>query len=329
MGKKEFSSAFSNASDTTFRAWVGAWIQGWKDAGLAQSADTGQIDPLTALAPTGTAAIMRGYAIFYLNDSLHGAAPIYLKVEFGGFGATAPALMITVGKSTDGAGNLGGIVLPRTYLGNTADSFALRTATPSTHIAASGDGYFAFLPFTDFPAATSATTNGSGGYSFILERSRNVDGSPSPAGVTVAYSYNPTTVGAMSGNAASSCLPIVRAINYASLAYTQGIPPVSIPYSVNGVQLGPGTSFAAGSIGPVFPWVLLAPGLAPWQSCVIVSIPAGDFPGGVFTTTLCGNAATFRAVPASLLHRWGLSIDTTASNAMFSGYIGPAIRWED
>lgn len=318
MGKKEFTSTLTNATDADFRAWVGAWIQGWKDAGLAQLPDAGQINLVTAVRPT-SAALYPGYALFHLDDSLHGEAPVYIKAEFGGMSSTgnAPSVVLTVGKGVSG-GALTGILLPRTEVhmnggsGNNGISASLLT-----HIASTGEGWFAFLANTN---ALYSFFN----QSIIIERSRTPAGLPSADGLMVTLGKG-GTVGQLTS---VTDLPAVRAINYASGAYCEGVPPVVVPYSVNGTALGPSTSLAAGSIGPVFPWVLIAPGLAPWQSCAIVSIPSGDYPGGIFTTRLCGVESKFRAIPASATHRWGMAI-TASSAAQSSTHVGPAIRWED
>lgn len=325
MGFKEFTSPYSGATDANHRAWVAAFINGWRDAGLKQADDTGQIAPATITAPTTTATINSGYAIFYLNDSLHAVAPIYLKVEFGVFGTGGkPAMWITVARGTDGAGQLLGILLARTHLGWPSSSYGYSTTDLETHFASTGEGYFAFLPHVDVSGGSS------GGNSLIVERSRSADGAITAEGLMVAHSSNNNVITAMSGNNASPVgLPLVWAINYSSAAWNMGMPPVSVPAVINGTLLGPGTSLAAGSIGPVFPWVILAPGIAPWQSCVVVSIPAGDFPGGVFVTTLCGRQGTFRAVPASLCNRWGFAQDVRGSTIVGTSYVGAGIRWED
>lgn len=317
MGKKEFSSAFSNATDASFREWVGAWIQGWKDAGLVQTGDTGQIDVTTVLKPT-TANSGVGFATFYLDSNVN--APVILRFDFGAAAAAvAPGITLSIGKSTDGAGTLGGVLFTPHRFGNLTNSIG--TPTPGTHLASAGSGYFAFLCFVDDTSGQISRN-----CSVIVERSRGVDGTPLETGLMVVMgegngtpSMNFTTL-----------LPSVYAISYASGAYCLGIPPVSMPYSINGTVLGPSSSLAAGSIGPVFPWVLIAPGLAPWQSCVIVCIPSGDFPGGIFSTSLCGKVGTFRAIPASLTHRWGVAVSPGGTvNSVASTYIGPAIRWEE
>lgn len=318
MGFKEFQVNLDNTSDTTFRAWVSAMLQGWADAGWVRASDTGQIDTATVITPAAT--IAAGFAMFRFSDTLQATAPVFFKVEFGAApGTQQPGMWLTVGKSTNGAGTVTGILLPRSVLGaQGSNQFTPNGSFPS--LAASGPGYVGFLPSVGDPAG--ANNGAAKSQSFIIERSRLADGTPSASGIMVAYDGY---AGGRRMNDAEK-RPAVRAINYVDASYIEGVPPVSIPYSINGTVLAPGTSMAAGSIGPVFPWVLIAPGLAPWQSCVMVCIPSGDYPPGVFVTTLCGNRASFRAVPASEIHSWGVALEPRGAGV--SGYVGPAIRWE-
>ena len=250
-------------------------------------------------------------------------------MEFGS-GATSGAargqIWLTVGRSTDGAGNITGTpLLARRVIGYAGTGAYSFTGGMATNLAAAGPGYAAFLPHAFAPTASLAEYNFRA-QSFIIERSRDIDGSPMAAGLMIAVERTSTSPSGMRDINIAGHRPHVFAINYTDGSYTESIPPVSIPYRINGTALGPGTSLAAGSIGPVFPWVLIAPGLAPWQSCVMLCVPAGDYPAGVFETTLCGNRATFRAVPASASHMWGQSSEPGGGSA--SGYIGPAMRWE-
>lgn len=73
---------------------------------LVQTADTGQLNLSTVTRPSiGTYA---GYEIFRFNDALQATVPIFVKVEYGSSATavTIPALGVTCGSGTDGAGNL-------------------------------------------------------------------------------------------------------------------------------------------------------------------------------------------------------------------------------
>ena len=116
MAKSQTTTAIAHSDDTTFRAWI-TELSGQLDAaGLATAGDTGQINLATATRPgTNTAA---GYQIRYLNDSLHGSKPLYLKIEFGtGLANTSPNIWITAASGTNGAGTLTGTTyFPRTEI---------------------------------------------------------------------------------------------------------------------------------------------------------------------------------------------------------------------
>ena len=327
MGYAEFQCEVVNTTVESFRAWVKAFLDGWEAAGWVRASDTGQINPTTVALPA--ASTPGGYAMYRLDDDAQTTSPVFWKVEFGSGGTLGYArgqIWLTVGRSTDGAGNITGIpLLTRRTIGvvGNGNYAGVVTGGEATNLASAGPGYVAFLPHA-LTASTSGSEHNLKAQSFIIERSRDVDGTPMADGLMIAVDRTSSTVERNLTSAGHR--PHVFAINYADGSYTESIPPVSIPYRINGTVLGPGTSLAAGSIGPVFPWVLIAPGLAPWQSCVILCVPAGDYPAGVFETTLCGNRATFRAVPASVSHMWGQSSEPGGVNV--SGYIGPAIRWE-
>lgn len=115
MATSQTTTAIAHSDDATFRAWI-TELSGQLDAaGLGTAADTGQINLATATRPAaGTAA---GYQIRYLNDSLHGTKPLYLKIEYGtNSTATNPQIWITIASATNGAGTVSGT----TYVARTA-----------------------------------------------------------------------------------------------------------------------------------------------------------------------------------------------------------------
>ena len=84
-------------------------LHDWFVIGLVQTSDTGQIDTATVTRPI--TAITAGYETFRFNDSLQGIAPMFMKLEFGSGDNTpvTPAMWVTVGTGTDGAGTVTGI----------------------------------------------------------------------------------------------------------------------------------------------------------------------------------------------------------------------------
>lgn len=320
-----FTAANDSSSDPAFRAWVGSLIDGWVAGGLTQVTVPGQIDPATVVRPAGSRALA-GFALFRLDADI--VAPVFIRIDFmGGSSSGMVGLRITVSRSYAPDGTLVGVLLPTTAMG--VNTTAGGTVT-RTHLVSSGPGYFAYLASIDDDATSSG---GYGRLSFIIERSRTPDGMPTHDGLMVATGsiYDGSTPGSGAMSSANQ-LPRVVAINYSSGGDCTGVPPVMIPYSINGTRIGPTTSLAAGSIGPVFPWVLIAPGLAPWQSCICVSIPAGDLPSGIFSTVLCKREGTFRSIPSVASHRWGTGIQPDASTSSSSGatsHVALGIRWED
>lgn len=111
------NTPIDHTGDAGFRAW-GSELSGQlgsvgtTSGCLTQTADTGQINWVTVTRPgTLTAG---GYEIWQLTDSLGVSSPVYLKVEYGtGSVATAPAVWVTVGSGTNGAGTLTGSVSSR------------------------------------------------------------------------------------------------------------------------------------------------------------------------------------------------------------------------
>lgn len=100
------SRATDMSSDAGFRTWGATFGTNLALLGWVKTADTGQINWSTVTKPT-VANTVAGYEIWRMNDALQATAPIFLKIEYGtGAAATNSAIWITVGFSTDGAGNL-------------------------------------------------------------------------------------------------------------------------------------------------------------------------------------------------------------------------------
>lgn len=111
------------SSDADFRAFVQGIhnaLAGFAD--LTQTADTGQINPATVARPA--AGAYGGYEIWRFNDALQATVPIFFKLEYGTGGAQdRPALAITVGTGSSGAGAITGGAT-RVVLGSTASKAA-------------------------------------------------------------------------------------------------------------------------------------------------------------------------------------------------------------
>lgn len=95
---------------------------------------------------------------------------------------------------------------------------------------------------------------------------------------------------------------------------------------MNGVNLGPSTSLANGAVGPIFPWVVFSPGLAPYQLVCVHSYPGGDAPTTSYTITLGGVTRTYYPIVLSDAHNgFGWAMLPAGTNTV-SNYIGLSIR---
>lgn len=113
MTTSTFTSVISHASTTTFRAWGLELSNALTAIGFIKSADTGQINWATVTRPAVN--VSGGYEIRYLNDSLHGTAPIYMKIEYGTntTGAAYPGMWVTIGTGSNLSGTITGTIIAR------------------------------------------------------------------------------------------------------------------------------------------------------------------------------------------------------------------------
>lgn len=109
MTTHTYSSPLAHNSNANFRAWGLELSGALTTVGFPKSADTGQINWATVNMPMA-ANTVAGYEIRYLNDSLHGSKPIYLKIEYGTINTSLQRLGIWVSaaSATNGSGTLSG-----------------------------------------------------------------------------------------------------------------------------------------------------------------------------------------------------------------------------
>jgi hypothetical protein len=180
MSTRSVSQAFSNNSDANFRLW-GKWISdGFSAFGWVQTSDTGQINWTTVLAPTLATTFM-GYEIWRMNDTLQSTYPLFIKIEYGSAVAAAtPAMAITYGTGSDGAGNLTGVFCARTVY-NAASG--VTTAAPNF---ASGDANRIFLLMAKDQGAAALIS---------IERTHDAAGADSNIGIMVFSCMNSAWTG--------------------------------------------------------------------------------------------------------------------------------------
>lgn len=160
------------ADDATFRTWA----QGIHDVlvacGMVQTADTGQINLTTVARPTAVSTFA-GYEVWRFNDALQAQSPIFFKIEYGvGTAVDRPALAITFGQGSNGAGTLTGTVSARHALATTT-SRTVGATLPLYASAAAGRLWM--MVNADFASSSPAMLIG-------CERTCDEDGNPTVDG---------------------------------------------------------------------------------------------------------------------------------------------------
>lgn len=306
------------------------WVQKVHDAlaavGLVQTADAGQADISTLVNPaaSNTAA---GYEVWRFDDGLQSTHPIYLKLEYGrGGNVSSPGLWVTVGKGSDGLGNILDVLVPRASLTGAfgTGSAMSRAGTGTGHVVYRGDS-LVLIPFAEGGFSTSSTSNPM----MILERSRDAVGQPTGDGISIVFGVNNASLGG--GSTGAYCC--LGAVNYASPAYTAwGGLPVTLPAYVNGAQVNMSASVSAGTIAPVFPWLAYVQGVPPWQCIAALTYFGGDAPTGFFEVRHLDEVRTYYAIPLAA-GMCGFSTTPAVSSAgttssSYNTYTGLAILWE-
>lgn len=186
MPKITIMSPVSQSDDAGFRAW-------WQDLrtvlsaiGLVQTADTGQLDPLTMVRPATNA--FAGYETWRFDDALQSVAPIILRIRPGVSAAvTRPVVDLTVGQETDGAGNLVG-VKTQTFVAANNQEFSSGTAAVRSR-GCGGPG-FAWLLLKERSIAFSSPHPIFG---FCIERTVDNNGAPTALGFAVRFRNQATS----------------------------------------------------------------------------------------------------------------------------------------
>jgi hypothetical protein len=125
------------------------WAKGLSDAltavGFLKTEDTGQIDWGTVDAKPASSYQMIGYEIRAFSDALQSSNPVIVKIEYGcGSSTSYTGLRITVGRATDGAGNLVGEKTDRYDISNSNS-----TATAYTCFVSGAQDRIAFVLFAN------------------------------------------------------------------------------------------------------------------------------------------------------------------------------------
>lgn len=321
-------SGDNSGNDVPFRLWGSTLSRAIENVGMVRTADTGQIDWDTITADGSTLNSPVGYEVWRFDDALQTTHPLVWKLYYGkgsGANGVSPRLWVEVGKGSDGDGNLTGILIPRTRLGNSGSGAATYNTNPSMSVVATcaNRACLAVILWHD-PAPTQAMP------AFILERSRDATGAPTGIGVSLAAQVG----GAQSGVTTAGAPNIFISAAYDSGAQASGVIPVVIPETVADVQIGASSSLASGVIGPVLPWTAWAPGIAPWQPLATLSYMGGDAtPGAVVTVRTHGQDRTYKVLPLNnAVNGWGVAIpgsDNPGTNVTSRRAVGLMVLWED
>lgn len=257
MAIASFSSKPISDTDANFRLWGNGLSAAIQAVGLVRTSDAGQINWSTVTRPTA-ANTMQGYEIFRFNDSLQGTAPIFIKLEYGSgaYGGPFPAYKTTVGKGTDGAGNITGVLHVLTQTGSSNSN----SSGDFLSYVSSGDG--SMLVFTLWPTATTVATHG---WRFALERSRDMNGDPTDIG-TCCYRINSTNT------ATASTTSRTDATDYGSaLTNTLLRGPINTGYEIIAA-----TTLNNGINSPMFKAEVVTPSRLKWNPKSILGYAQAD-----------------------------------------------------
>jgi hypothetical protein len=166
----------SNSTDALFRAWT-TWVRDvFLNGGWVQTTDTGQMDFTTITRPL-VANTPQGKIIVRMDDDLQATHPIYAKIEFGsGSNANYPAIWVTLGTGSDGAGL------------TTGDFFGPTQAAANNHSTSLAPPYSfgsASTSHATFVMGDGTSTNVK--LMFSIERGRDDDGAELGEVVYVMY----------------------------------------------------------------------------------------------------------------------------------------------
>ena len=238
MANSIFSAAMSSATTATFRAW-GSAVSAQIGAMLTRVPQTGDIDFLTATTPVADA--YAGSEVYRFDDALQSTAPLFLKFEYGaGASSVLPSLRLTVGKSADGAGNIGGVLLSPTVVIGLGDALPTKNCYIS-----GGSSWFAL---------SLAPVEANGGGLLYIERSVNKGGAPTGDALLVGWQQSQT---------AGQNHRFIDYVSTATESVTGGIIPLPL-------SLATDRSIANGTTTPVFPAACVSPAGLYWRPRVIL-----------------------------------------------------------
>lgn len=309
---------FHNTTDADFRVWGKAISDGIAAVGLTKVADTGTVNWATVTKP---AAIMTSTAreVWRLNDALQATAPLFILIEYGADRVLGcPAIWITLGRGSNGAGSITGELAPRRATHSLGTTY---TGTPPTSVEPiyiSSDGSSLCLSARIGEVANAFCH----APAFVIDRSRDSSGNATATGGVIIVEGSGPPSAVASNLASGPSFPAqMHAWTYSG-ASAMGDVPAVVPKVVNAVELNGLTTIANGDRGLVFPYVVVVPGHDPWQVLAACAVVAADAANGPFTANVLGRVRNYRSIPIGPSHnRWmsGLTL----------GFTGLCILWEE
>lgn len=297
MTTQSWSTVIDHSSDAGFRAWVAEMIARITAVGLVQTTDTGQINTVTVTRP-GTNS-NGGYAIFRMNDTLQGTAPVFFRFDFGtGGSATTPRIQITHGTSSNGSGTIGGTALSiaRTCVSNSPPT---STAIAYQSYMCATEGFFGFA--WKIGGSTANVPMGC----LLYCRSHDATGAPDATGGFVFWAAG-----------SSTSYTAYQFFRYAATAaaYTARSSTAELPFVIPGE---PTSSLDAAGNNQAYLWWMAVPDVVPVIGWVqIVRAEAGI-------------GSTFSLIPLGAASRTYIPIGQAfAGSPSSSTAYGPAMLWE-
>jgi hypothetical protein len=179
MAKQIFFATPINTADADFRLWGKGASDAMTAVGFTKTADTGQIDWATVSKPASVSTYS-GYEIREFSDDIQATNPIIVKIEYGcGNSLAYCAMRITVGRDSDGSGNLVGV---------TAGPFVVKRDSQGTSLmpcAVSGN--------TDRIEVALFMSTSSYNLLFWIERIKDDTGANTDTGVDIGYGNSTLT----------------------------------------------------------------------------------------------------------------------------------------
>lgn len=243
MASLIFGARLSNASDALFRAW-GSAVSTALGQMLTRVTQTGEINWATVNAPT-SGSTFQGFEVYRLNDSLQSTAPLFFKFEYGcSSTTTVPVIRLTIGKSTDGSGNIGGVLQSAI---NVLSSSSSATTSSNCYIS-NGDGSgFVFSLQPDIPST--------GGFCCV-ERSRNSQGQPTANALMFSFQT-------YAGSTTHTNRFIAYNLETTLAADNTGLFACPLPLSTD-------IGVTNGTVAQFFPVACIAPNGATWRSRMLL-----------------------------------------------------------